>query len=102
MNEYGSVNALNTYNLALSTVLWSAAGHSALVVENQQLREESTNLKVRLVSTEETLKDAVERLSRANHRKENMERAICKQLHKTHDVLKKAKSHLKQANPLPQ
>ncbi|XP_063888747.1 myosin-10-like isoform X1 [Scylla paramamosain] len=78
------------------------SSHSALMVENQQLREESANLKVRLVSTEETLKDVVERLSRSNQRKENVERAIYKQLHKTHDVLKKAKSHLKQANPLPQ
>lgn len=82
--------------------LCSELRHSALMVENQQLREESTNLKERLASAEVALKDAVERLSRSNQRKENMEKAIYKQLHKTHDVLKKAKCHLKQANPLPQ
>lgn len=80
----------------------SAAGHSALTVENQQLREESENLKVHLISTKETLKEALEKLSRANQRKENVERAICKQLHKTHDVLKKAKTRLKQVNTQPQ
>lgn len=83
-------------------MFWFDAGHSALMVENQQLREESANLKVRLVSTEESLKDVVERLSRSNKRKENVERAIYKQLHKTHDVLNKAKSQLRQANPMPQ
>lgn len=104
LNKYTSVIAAgDTYDLNLSiTVLWFDAGHSALMVENQQLREESANLKVRLVSTEESLKDVVETLSRSNQRKKNVERAICKQLHMTHDVLKKAKSHLKQANPLPQ
>ncbi|XP_050729191.1 rootletin-like isoform X3 [Eriocheir sinensis] len=84
------------------TPLCSEPSHSALTVENQQLREESENLKVHLASTKETLKEALDKLCRANQRKENVERAICKQLHKTHDVLKKAKSHLKQVNTLPQ
>nr|XP_053635633.1 myomegalin-like [Cherax quadricarinatus] len=76
--------------------------HSTLSEENQQLRLQRDNLTSKLASTTETLKEALEKLSKANQRKENVERAICKQLYKTHDVLKKAKTHLKQANALPQ
>lgn len=78
------------------------SGHSTLSVENQQLRQERDNLSEKLASTKDTLKDALEKLSRANQRKESVERAICKQLTKTHHVLKKAKGNLKQANSLPQ
>ncbi|XP_071517453.1 uncharacterized protein [Panulirus ornatus] len=76
--------------------------HSTLSVENQQLRLERDTLTAKLASTKDTLKEALEKLAKANQRKENVERAICKQLYKTHDVLKKAKTHLKQANSLPQ
>ncbi|KAG7167934.1 CDK5 regulatory subunit-associated protein 2-like [Homarus americanus] len=82
--------------------LCSQPSHSVLSVENQQLRMERDNLSSKLASTKETLEEALEKLSKANQRKENVERAICKQLYKTHNVLKKAKTHLKQANSLPQ
>ncbi|XP_069972731.1 centrosome-associated protein CEP250 isoform X3 [Penaeus vannamei] len=82
--------------------LCSEPSHSTLSVENQQLRQERDNLSEKLASTKDTLKDALEKLSRANQRKESVERAICKQLTKTHHVLKKAKGNLKQANSLPQ
>ncbi|XP_045592510.2 putative leucine-rich repeat-containing protein DDB_G0290503 isoform X3 [Procambarus clarkii] len=81
--------------------LCSEPSHSILSEENQQLRLERDNLTSKLASTKETLKNTEEKLYKANQRKENVERAICKQLYKTHDVLKKANTQLKQVNTLP-
>lgn len=81
--------------------LCSEPSHSTLTTENQRLRHERDSLSGKLASTKETLKDTLEKLSKANQRKESVERAICKQLTKTHNVLKKAKGTLKQPNSLP-
>ncbi|XP_068210266.1 CDK5 regulatory subunit-associated protein 2-like isoform X2 [Palaemon carinicauda] len=82
--------------------LCSEPSHSTLTAENQRLRQERDSLTGKLVSTKQILKDTLDKLSKANQRKECVERAICKQLTKTHNVLKKAKGPLKQPNSLPQ
>lgn len=74
------------------------SGHSSLTVENGRLRAERDSLTEKLSSTKDTLKEALDKLAKANHRKETVERAICKQLSKTHNVLRKAKGNLQQAN----
>ncbi|XP_064077221.1 uncharacterized protein LOC135194935 [Macrobrachium nipponense] len=84
------------------TSLCSEPSHSTLTAENQRLRQERDSLSGKLASTKEILKDTLDKLSKANQRKECVERAICKQLTKTHNVLKKTKGPLKQPNSLPQ
>merc|ERR1712083_647709 len=48
----------------------------------------------KLGKTRTALKDTADKLSLSNRRKNQVEKAICKQLTKTHDVLKKAKGNL--------
>ncbi|XP_076059925.1 uncharacterized protein LOC143036447 isoform X3 [Oratosquilla oratoria] len=73
--------------------------HSALDAENRRLRVERNDLTRKLQSTKDTLQDALSQLSKANQRKEKMEKAICKELTKTHHVLKKTnKGNLKAAS----
>ena len=68
------------------------------MADNEKLRKDKKELSTQLNATKETLHEALDKLSRANQRKENVERAIYKQLTKTHDVLVKTKGNLKEAN----
>jgi hypothetical protein len=51
-------------------------------------------LKRRLTRTHHALEETLAQLTVANQRKKQMERAICKQLHKTHHILKRARVNL--------
>lgn len=42
------------------------------------------------MKTTQTLEETLTQLFAANQRKKQVEKAICKQLHKTHHILKKA------------
>ncbi|KAK7019743.1 hypothetical protein SK128_019803 [Halocaridina rubra] len=81
-----------------SPVLCSEPSHSTLSAENHRLRQERDNLTGKLTSTKETLRETLDKLTKATQRKEMIEHAMCKQLSKTHDALKKAKYTLKQPN----
>lgn len=72
-------------------------GHSHLLSDIQQLREEKDYLYSELTSTKENLKDALSQLANANQRKESIEKAMVKQLSKTYDVLQKTKGNLARA-----
>lgn len=52
-------------------------------------------LKQRLTKTCHALEETKAQLTAANQRKKQVERAICKQLHKTHHILKTARVSLK-------
>lgn len=56
-----------------------------------QTETENMELKRRLAKLGQTLEETLAELAAANHTKRQMERAICKQLHKTHHILKKAR-----------
>lgn len=43
------------------------------------------------MKTRQALEETLTQLSAANQRKKQVEKAICKQLHKTHHILKKAR-----------
>ncbi|XP_049816824.1 centrosomin-like isoform X2 [Schistocerca nitens] len=58
------------------------------------LREENTELKRRLIQTRKALEKTVEQLVSANQRKKQVEKAICKQLYKTHTILKQSRVNL--------
>ncbi|EEB13596.1 conserved hypothetical protein [Pediculus humanus corporis] len=60
-------------------------------VEMKKLENENAELRRRLLRTRQALEETLTQLSAANQRKKQVERAICKQLHKTHHILKKAR-----------
>lgn len=51
-------------------------------------------LKRRLIRTHHALEETLTQLTFANQRKKRVEQAICKQLHKTHHILKRARINL--------
>lgn len=55
---------------------------------------ENNELKKRLMTTRKALEDTVAQLSLANQRKKQVEKTICRQIHKTSQVLRKAKANL--------
>merc|ERR1719341_3034092 len=60
----------------------------------QQVKTERDAALVKLRATRSTLSTTTEKLSNSNRRKKEVEKAICRQLSKTHDVLRKTKENL--------
>jgi len=60
----------------------------------QQVKTERDAALAKLRATRSTLSSTTEKLSNSNRRKKEVEKAICRQLSKTHDVLKKTKENL--------
>lgn len=60
--------------------------------------EENINLKQKLARTKATLADTLQQLHEANKRKRNVQRAICRQIHKTNDVLRLARQQIEHKN----
>lgn len=59
-----------------------------------ELSQENNNLKKKLLKTRKALEDTVTQLSIANQRKKLVEKNICRQIHKTSQVLREAKANL--------
>ena len=71
-------------------------GHSGLVKSNASLLNEVEQLQRILSSKNSKLAETLQQLEAANARKQTVEKAIYRQLNKTHQVLKKAKGNLQQ------
>merc|ERR1712013_126494 len=65
-----------------------------LASQLQQVKTERDAAIAKLKATRSTLSTTTEKLSNSNRRKKEVEKAICRQLTKTHDVLKKTKENL--------
>ncbi|XP_044750220.1 centrosomin-like isoform X2 [Coccinella septempunctata] len=59
-----------------------------------ELFQENNNLKKKLLKTRKALEDTVTQLTLANQRKKLVEKNICRQIHKTSQVLREAKANL--------
>ncbi|XP_067001294.2 centrosomin isoform X2 [Anabrus simplex] len=59
--------------------------------ENARLLKENANLKRDLFRTRRSLQATLSQLTSSNQLKKQMEKAICKQLHKTHHILQQAR-----------
>ncbi|GBP11879.1 Centrosomin [Eumeta japonica] len=64
----------------------------------RSLYEENAVLKQKLARTKATLADTLAQLNAANTRKRNVQLAICREIHKTHGVLRKARDQLENQN----
>ncbi|CAG7729962.1 unnamed protein product [Allacma fusca] len=75
------------------------SGHEApsnenVYAENAMLRNYNRQLVLKLQQTRQALDKTVNRLSTTTKHKEQVEKAVCRQLHKTHSILKEAKQSL--------
>lgn len=70
-------------------------GCDTAVKTYKELEQENIVLKQRLTKTHRALEETMAQLTTANQRKKQVERAICRQLHKTHHILKTARVSLK-------
>lgn len=62
------------------------------------LYEENVTLKQKLARTKATLAETLTQLNAANMRKRNVQRAICREIHKTQGVLRKARDQFEHNN----
>ncbi|KAF5275590.1 hypothetical protein FQA39_LY06702 [Lamprigera yunnana] len=60
----------------------------------KQISTENVELRKRLLRTRRALEDTLSRLTIANEQKKKVEKSICTQIHKTSQVLRKAKANL--------
>ncbi|KAL1123795.1 hypothetical protein AAG570_001566, partial [Ranatra chinensis] len=67
---------------------------SASRADEGKLEAENEDLRRQLVRTRRALEETLAQLTTANQKKRQVERAICKQLHKTHHILQKARVNL--------
>lgn len=63
-------------------------------MKTKEIVNENNDLRKRLLRTRRALEETVSQLTLANQRKKQVEKTICKQIHKTSQVLRKAKANL--------
>ncbi|KAK9753048.1 Centrosomin N-terminal motif 1 [Popillia japonica] len=63
-------------------------------LKTKEIVNENNDLRKRLLRTRRALEETVSQLTLANQRKKQVEKTICKQIHKTSQVLRKAKANL--------
>ncbi|KAJ8977502.1 hypothetical protein NQ317_017120 [Molorchus minor] len=59
-----------------------------------EIAHENSDLKRKLLRMRRALEETANQLNLANQRKKQVEKTICKQIHKTSQVLRKAKANL--------
>ncbi|XP_072936428.1 centrosomin isoform X2 [Epargyreus clarus] len=74
--------------------LSSLEQNDAVTLSPRSLYEENVTLKQKLARTKATLAETLTQLNAANMRKRNVQRAICREIHKTQGVLRKARDQL--------
>lgn len=78
--------------------LSSLEHNEAQVLSPRSLYEENILLKQKLARTKTTLAETLTQLNAANLRKRSVQRAICREIHKTQDVLRKARDRFENQN----
>ncbi|KAM3959082.1 phosphodiesterase 4D interacting protein centrosomin [Aphomia sociella] len=78
--------------------LSSLEQNDALTLSPRSLYEENQTLKQKLARTKTTLAETLAQLNAANLRKRSVQRAICREIHKTQGVLRKARDQFESQN----
>lgn len=78
--------------------LSSLEQNDSLSLSPRTLYKENVTLKQKLARTKATLADTLTQLNAANLRKSSVQRAICREIHKTHGVLRKARDQIENQN----
>lgn len=77
----------------MSSVLYFA-GSEHCCQKTLEIARENGELKRKLLRMRRALEETANQLNLANQRKKQVEKTICKQIHKTSQVLRKAKANL--------
>ncbi|CAH2066518.1 unnamed protein product, partial [Iphiclides podalirius] len=78
--------------------LSSLEQNDAISLSPRSLYEENVTLKQKLARTKATLAETLTQLNAANMRKRSVQRAICREIHKTQGVLRKARDQFESHN----
>ncbi|XP_059059289.1 centrosomin-like isoform X2 [Achroia grisella] len=78
--------------------LSSLEHNDAVTLSPRSLYEENQTLKQKLARTKATLAETLAQLNAANLRKRSVQRAICREIHKTQGVLRKARDQFENQN----
>ncbi|XP_026737888.1 centrosomin isoform X2 [Trichoplusia ni] len=78
--------------------LSSLEQNDAVALSPRSLYEENVTLKQKLARTKATLAETLMQLNAANMRKRSVQRAICREIHKTQGVLRKARDQFENPN----
>ncbi|KAI5641569.1 hypothetical protein NE865_06326 [Phthorimaea operculella] len=78
--------------------LSSLEQNDAVALSPRSLYEENVTLKQKLARTKATLAETLTQLNAANIRKRSVQRAICREIHKTQGVLRKARDQFENPN----
>ncbi|XP_068620952.1 centrosomin-like isoform X2 [Battus philenor] len=78
--------------------LSSLEQNDAITLSPRSLYEENITLKQKLARTKATLAETLSQLNAANMRKRSVQRAICREIHKTQGVLRKARDQFENHN----
>ncbi|CAK1603300.1 unnamed protein product [Parnassius mnemosyne] len=78
--------------------LSSLEQNDAISLSPRSLYQENVLLKQKLARTKATLAETLTQLNAANMRKRNVQRAICREIHKTQGVLRQARDQLENHN----
>ncbi|XP_030752474.1 centrosomin-like isoform X3 [Sitophilus oryzae] len=71
-----------------------AQGQTHCCQKSRHVEQENNDLKQKLLRMKRALEETAAQLNLANQRKKQVEKTICKQIHKTSQVLRKAKANL--------
>jgi len=84
----------NTSAMLMNSYTQNNSNCCTHLAELEQIKLERDAALSKLASTRSSLASTAEKLSQSNRRKKQVEKAICQQLSKTHEVLKKTKTNL--------
>ncbi|XP_013200431.1 centrosomin isoform X2 [Amyelois transitella] len=86
-------------DLGIDSDRFSSLEHNdAATLSPRSLYEENQTLKQKLARTKATLAETLSQLNAANLRKRSVQRAICREIHKTQGVLRKARDQFENPN----
>lgn len=80
--------------LIFYNLYFSIPDNEQCCLKTKEIVNENNDLRKRLLRTRRALEETVSQLTIANQRKKQVEKTICKQIHKTSQVLRKAKANL--------
>ncbi|KAB0797934.1 hypothetical protein PPYR_08927 [Photinus pyralis] len=89
-----SLRIAQTVNNLLNSVENNICKSQSCNEQMERISNENVTLRKRLLRTKRTLDETLTRLTLANKQKKEVEKSICKQIHKTSQVLRKAKANL--------
>lgn len=88
------IQVWSMFNFFVWYVIYVYLGNEHCCQKAIETAQENNELKRKLLRMKRALEETATQLNLANQRKKQVEKTICKQIHKTSQVLRKAKANL--------